>query len=147
MKPIYRFFISFFYIGYISNCPGSLASMVALIIFFYIPNILMIQFIILFVMILLGFFVCYDYSKNHSIKDPSFIVIDEVSGMFLSLFMLPKSLYLYALAYILFRFFDIYKPGIINYSQSWNRGIGIMMDDLLSGLITVIIIWGIYLCL
>mgnify|MGYP001054874121 FL=1 len=75
------------------------------------------------------------------IKDPSFIVIDEVAGMSLSLFMVPKELYLYVLAFILFRIFDIYKPLVIDKSQKFNFGIGIMLDDLLAGLFTSIIIW------
>ena len=49
------------------------------------------------------------------------------------------------LAFLIFRFLDIIKPSIINRSQYFDYGIGIMLDDILSGLITLLILSGIYL--
>ena len=136
-----HFIISFCYVGYIKYAPGSVSSLLFLIIFYFIPNNIISQSILLFSVCLLGFTLCYYYSKNSVIKDPSFIVIDEVAGMSLSLFMIPKEIHLYILAFILFRIFDIFKPGIIDKSQKVNFGIGIMLDDLLAGLLTVTILW------
>ena len=136
-----HFIISFCYVGYIKYAPGSVSSLLFLIIFYFIPNNIISQSILLFSVCLLGFTLCYYYSKNSVIKDPSFIVIDEVAGMSLSLFMVPKEIHLYIIAFILFRIFDIFKPGIIDKSQKVNFGIGIMLDDLLAGLLTVAILW------
>ncbi len=140
-----HFIISFCYVGYIKYAPGSVSSLLFLIIFYFIPNNIISQSILLFSVCLSGFTLCYYYSKNSVIKDPSFIVIDEVAGMSLSLFMVPKEIHLYILAFILFRIFDICKPGVIDKSQKVNFGIGIMLDDLLAGLFTIIIIWTIIL--
>ena len=140
-----HFIISFCYVGYIKYAPGSVSSLLFLIIFYFIPNNIISQSILLFSVCLLGFTLCYYYSKNSVIKDPSFIVIDEVAGMSLSLFMVPKEIHLYILAFILFRIFDIFKPGIIDKSQKVNYGIGIMLDDLLAGLFTIVILWTIIL--
>ena len=134
--------ISFFYIGYIKYAPGTISSFFSLIIFYFIPNSIITQTIFLITICLMGFILCYYYSKNNIIKDPSFIVIDEVAGMSVSLFMLPKELHVYILAFILFRIFDIFKPGLIDKSQELNFGIGIMLDDLLAGLLTVTILWN-----
>ena len=141
MNFLNQFIISFFYVGYIKYAPGTISSVLFLIIFYFIPNNIVTQSILLFSICLLGFTLCYYYSKNSVIKDPSFIVIDEIAGMSLSLFMVPKEIHLYIIAFILFRIFDIFKPGIIDKSQKVNFGIGIMLDDLLAGLLTVTILW------
>ena len=146
MKFLYEFLISFFYIGYIKYAPGSLVSLVVLIGYYFIPNIISVQLFLLCFICILGFYLCYYHSRNSSIRDPQHIVIDEVSGMTLCLFMLPKQLDLYILSFILFRFFDIYKPSIINKSQNINFGVGIMVDDLISGFFTMSIVWSVHLC-
>ena len=144
MKRI-DFLISGFYIGYIKYAPGSIASFLALLVYYFIPNILFYQILILLLLIVLSFYLCFIYSKNSIIKDPSYIVIDEIVGMYIAVFMLPKLILLYSIAFLLFRFLDISKPFFIDKSQNLNYGIGIMMDDILSGMIALLICWSIYL--
>lgn len=142
---IIDFIISGFYIGYIKFAPGTISSLLFLIIYFFIPNIYLYQISLLIFLLILGFYLCFIFSKNSIVKDPPYIVIDEITGMYISIFMLPKSLLLYSIAFVLFRFFDIYKPSIINKSQNLNYGIGIMLDDIISGIFTLVICWSIYL--
>jgi len=142
---IINFLISGFYIGYIKYAPGTIASFLAILIYYFIPNIFLYQLLILILLMIISFYLCFLFSKSSLIKDPSYIVIDEISGMFISIFMLPKSIFLYSIAFLLFRFFDIYKPSIINKSQKLNFGIGIMLDDILAGIISLIICWSIYI--
>ena len=73
-------------------------------------------------------------------KDPSEIVIDEVSGMWIALFLIPQNWLLFLIGFMLFRFFDIEKPFIINKVQYYPGGIGIMADDILAGIFTCIIL-------
>ena len=140
-----NFFISGFYIGYVKYAPGSLASIISIIFFFFIPNIIFYNIIVLIFLLIVGFYLCFVFSKNSSENDPSYIVIDEIVGMYISVFMLPKIIYLYIIAFILFRFFDIYKPGIIYKSQRLKYGLGIMIDDVISGILSLLICWSIYL--
>ena len=140
MNFTYNFLISFFYVGYVKYAPGTIASLIMLIIFFFIPNVFEIQLSILTLLLLLGFILCYYHSKISLEKDPSFIVIDEIVGMSISLFMLPKIFILYLISFILFRCLDIFKPFFINKSQKIDIGIGIMLDDIISGIITLCII-------
>jgi phosphatidylglycerophosphatase A len=73
-------------------------------------------------------------------KDPSRIVIDEIVGMWISLLALPSG-WLYMLAaFILFRFFDIYKPLLIRKMEKLKGGWGIMMDDVLAGIYANVVI-------
>ncbi len=135
--------LTFFFIGCLTPFPGTLASFVTLIIYFIIPVYWHLYIFLL--LLILGFVSCYLYSKSFDEKDPSFIVIDEAIGMSLSLLFLPKNFFVYGLAFLLFRYFDIIKPSIINHSQNIDYGIGVIMDDLMAGLFVFMIMHGIYL--
>ncbi|MEL6867415.1 MAG: phosphatidylglycerophosphatase A, partial [Bacteroidota bacterium] len=68
--------------------------------------------------------------------DPSKVVIDEMAGMWISLLWLPFSPLLLLLAFLLFRAFDIGKPFYIRQMEKLPSGWGIMMDDVLAGVYT-----------
>lgn len=70
-------------------------------------------------------------------KDPSSVVIDEVAGVLIALgFVARRSVRAQALAWVLFRAFDIVKPGPIDDLQHLEpEGVGIMADDLAAGLL------------
>ncbi len=72
-------------------------------------------------------------------KDPSKVVIDEVSGMCISLLFIPVLLKYVIVALVLFRFFDIVKPLFVRKMENLPAGWGIMMDDVLSGVYANII--------
>ena len=67
-------------------------------------------------------------------NDPSEVVIDEVAGFLLTLFLLPCSWLSLGSGFVLFRLFDILKPYPVRQSESLRGGFGIVMDDLLAGL-------------
>ena len=140
MNFIYKSIITFFFVGNIQFAPGTIASMFAMLVWFFIPLNLFIQLSIILILLFLSLFLCYIHSIKSDIEDPSYIVIDEVIGMFISLFMLPKQLSFYLLAFMLFRIFDILKPSIIYNAQDLKYGVGILADDILAGLFTIIIL-------
>ena len=85
-------------------------------------------------------------------KDPRQIVIDEVLGQAMPLILLvylssknliniPIEIY-YLLSFILFRFFDIVKPFPVSYFDKQHKNFfGIIMDDIMAGLYTMLIIY------
>lgn len=76
-------------------------------------------------------------------KDPSKVVIDEMVGVWIPLLVVPDNDYKYGYAvaaFILFRLFDIFKPLGIRNMEKFKGGIGIMMDDILSGIYSLIIL-------
>jgi phosphatidylglycerophosphatase A len=101
--------------------------------------------IILGLLFILGWLSSYQLLKNSSYQDndPSYIVIDEVVGMWLTVLLLmifyPPSWNLYGLSFITFRIFDIFKPwpiGWIDHSFAKHRSLaalGIMIDDIIAG--------------
>lgn len=135
---------SFFYIGYLPVAPGTWASLLAVIIWLILPvQSITIQIIIVSSAFLVGMYVA-DISENEAgIDDPSFIVIDEVAGMWLALMLLPRLPYpqyfgLVLSAFLVFRFFDITKLFPINKLDQISGGFGIMMDDIAAGLLTAV---------
>lgn len=133
--------LSFFYVGYCKYAPGTIASILAAIIWFLLPLSFLQQFIVICTISLLGFLLCFLVSKELNDPDPSYIVIDEVLGTFISLIFIPKTIPFYILAVIVFRFFDILKPSIIYHVENVEYGAGIMLDDILSGFFTFFIVY------
>lgn len=67
-------------------------------------------------------------------EDPSQVVIDEVAGYLLTLFLLPINWITLTAGFFLFRFFDILKPWPVNRAEQLKGGLGIVADDLLAGI-------------
>ena len=136
-----RLISTFFYLGNIPIFPGTIASLATLILWSFISlDSLLIRFFILLVIIFCGFIAIKLSLPSFEEEDPQAIVIDEVVGMSIPLLFILDNLFISILAFILFRIFDIFKPSIIYYSQSLKEEYGILMDDILSGLITTLII-------
>jgi phosphatidylglycerophosphatase A len=72
--------------------------------------------------------------------DSSRVVIDEVAGMSMSLLWLPIHWKYIIAAFVLFRFFDIYKPFFISELENIKGGWGVMLDDVLAGVYTNLIL-------
>ncbi len=76
-------------------------------------------------------------------KDPQFVVIDEVSGQFLTylLALAPLNWKYLLLGFILFRGFDTWKPFPARQAESLPGGWGIMADDWMAGVYAAMGIW------
>jgi phosphatidylglycerophosphatase A len=66
--------------------------------------------------------------------DSNRVVVDELLGMSVSMFLLPVNWKYIGLAFLLFRFFDIVKPLYIRKAEALPGGWGVMADDLLAGI-------------
>ena len=73
-------------------------------------------------------------------NDPGIIVIDEFVGQWISLLFLPRILWIYVAAFMLFRIFDILKPFPANDSQKLKHGWGVMIDDVIAGIYTNLVL-------
>ena len=138
---IYKIFSTWFYLGTFKYFPGTIGSIASLpfaaLIVNYGGNYLLIFFTIIFFFI--GVKISDKYSKLIDKKDPSEIVIDEVVGQWLVLIFVPLDLKLYILALVIFRFFDIFKPWPIKLlEKKYDGGFGIMVDDILAAIYSVI---------
>jgi phosphatidylglycerophosphatase A len=87
-----------------------------------------------------GFWGAELYARQLKAKDPSECVIDEVAGQLIACAFAPRTLVFYAIAFALFRLFDIVKPWPISAAERLPGGLGIMADDVLAGVIAGILI-------
>jgi phosphatidylglycerophosphatase A len=73
-------------------------------------------------------------------KDPGAIVIDEVAGMALSVLVFPLTPAVLIAGFLLFRVFDVVKPAPARQSQNLPGGVGVMIDDLIAGAYTILVL-------
>jgi phosphatidylglycerophosphatase A len=82
-------------------------------------------------------------------KDPSCIIVDEIAGFMIANFLNQPKFTSVALAFILFRFFDIVKLFPANQAEVLPGGFGIVLDDVVAGLYAFLIVypfahWGFF---
>ncbi len=144
-KKIYTAIATVFGVGRFPVAPGTIASVIALPLAWLIATAggnwgrLWLLMAAIFVNAL-GCWACELYSNETKVKDPSECVIDEVAGQWIACAFAPTSLFAYAIAFILFRLFDILKPWPASAAERLPGGLGIMADDVVAGLMAGVII-------
>ena len=128
--------------GYSPVAPGTVGSLVAAVAIWLLPFTTVRLAVTLLVVTLIGIWAGSRVERALGRKDPSVIVIDEVAGMLLSVIGLPRSIPVLVTAFLLFRLFDIWKPFPARESQALTGGMGVMVDDLIAGLYTLILVMG-----
>ena len=140
MKKIYYILATFFYIGRFPLGPGTLASLVSLPLYYFMEKYTILYIIVLALIIFIGVVASYSVAVESGDEDPSYVVIDEVAGMGMALLFAQRSIIYFAAAFILFRALDIFKAPFIRKVEHIGFGIGIMLDDILSGIIAMVIV-------
>lgn len=139
-----------FYTGYIPIASGTFGSMIAILIYL-IPGFENLYIIIPFIIIfyLYGLFISSKFEIIYG-KDPSQCTVDEIVGTWIALIALPKTILITFTSFIIWRALDIIKPFPANKSENLSGGFGIMTDDVISGLYSLLIlhfivyIFGVY---
>ena len=144
-----RLIVTFFYIGYAKIAPGSIASLVTTLMFYFFAKHLVSYLFIIIILItsILAFFAVSIYTYELSEKDRSEIVIDEVIGQSIALLPLlffeqtnPPQLFMCIISLLFFRFFDIVKPYPINKFDRMNNTFGVIFDDILAGILSALLL-------
>ena len=134
-----KFIGSGFYTGYSPLISGTVGSLAALIIYL-IPGFEQLFIIIPATMIFMvyGIYLGNKFEAEYG-KDPAQCTVDEVVGMWISLVALPKTVGIVAAAFFLWRILDIIKLPPARILERLKGGLGIMIDDVISGIYTLII--------
>jgi len=112
---------------------GSLAALPLLIPFLYLPPATLLIAAVLASVI--GIYLCGKTADDMQVHDHGSIVWDEVAGILLTFLWVPLSLWTVVAGFLLFRFFDIVKPWPIGPVDKYvSGGLGIMLDDIIAGL-------------
>ena len=143
MKPINLFekiIGSGLFTGYIPVASGTFGSLIAIVIY-WIPGFEQIHIILPSIVILFiyGVYVSSKFEKVYG-KDPSQCTVDELVGTWISLIAIPKSILLTRTSFFIWRALDIIKPFPARSSEKLPGGWGIMIDDVISGFYSVILV-------
>jgi phosphatidylglycerophosphatase A len=124
-----------FGVGYSPIAPGTLGTLVAIPVYYFLSEIPS----PLYEITLVGFFFLAVWvSQTAEIffgkKDDQRIVIDEMMGFLITMLWVPKTILLIILGFSLFRLFDILKPFPIRHLEKRVKGgLGIVLDDVMAG--------------
>ena len=153
IKNFNYLFVTFFGLGSIRYAPGTITSLITTILlfsFFHIinlpKNIILIFLIFIF---LYAFYAVAEYIKDAKNKDPKEVVIDEVIGQSIPIYLYEtahgviknsqEAFLFYIYIFILFRFFDIKKPFPINiFDEKFKNSFGVIIDDIIAGFYVVL---------
>lgn len=125
--------------------PGTVGSLLALPLAWLTRDFgLAVQIATAFALFLSGVWICGESARRIGMHDHGGIVWDEITGMYATLLVAPPTIAAWALAFGLFRAFDIVKPWPIrDLDHRLRGGLGIMLDDLAAALYAVILL-GLY---
>ncbi|GAA7056217.1 phosphatidylglycerophosphatase A [Helicobacter pylori] len=130
-------FLTLFFSGYSKKAPGTIGSLVALLL--GLPVLIFSANTLFLGAILIGLIAIAQIDKEEEeskIHDSSYIVIDELVGMWLAMAISGLSLAGVILSFIFFRIYDITKPSLIGkIDKEVKGGLGVVADDALAGVL------------
>ena len=127
--------------GLAPKAPGTFGSLAGLILWVPLSALPLTLYATLVVCAgVLGIYICDRVSSDMKVHDHSAIVWDEFVGLWIGLFALPLNWTTAVLGFAFFRLFDIWKPWPIGQlDRNMKGGLGIMLDDVLAGAYTLIV--------
>lgn len=150
-----RWLAAWFGAGFLSPAPGTWGTLAAL------PFALGLHLIGGFAALaagtvavfVLGWWVARVHTAGSADPDPSWIVIDEVAGMWLALWPVSLGAQMagvpmtalwpgWVTAFVAFRLFDIWKPGPVGWADRMHSPLGLMLDDLIAGAMAAGVVVG-----
>ena len=155
IKKFNTLFVTMFGLGRIKTFPGTIGSLVTIIILYILfhtlnisSNLILLGLIIIFIY---SFSAVASHTENSENKDPKEIVIDEFIGQSIPICLyeiahettkeFTQVLTFYFIMFILFRIFDIAKPYPVSYyDKNFKNSFGVIMDDVCAGLYVVAVL-------
>ena len=159
MHTLISIICTVFYVGLIPFAPGTFGSIAGVFFAYLLDFNVFTLFVSSAILFIVGYIFSDIYAQKKSDHDPKEVVIDEVVGVFIAImicvwfaefvgyyerktvgfllthYQLYSDLIIAFIAFVLFRLFDIIKPGIIGkIDRHTEGGMGIMLDDVVAGL-------------
>lgn len=135
--------------GFSRLAPGTAGALVATLGWLALSYFVSATFLLIITILLIGVFTILGIMAGDKLEpfwgeDSQRIVVDEMVGVWIALLAVPGNDLIYAAAaFVLFRLFDIFKPLGIRRMESFKGGVGVMMDDILAGVYSCVLLIGV----
>ncbi len=129
---------SFGYVGYAPVASGTVASAVAVVLYYFVPflqlNLILIG--VALALVIVGLKATTVILRSSQISDPSYVVYDEVVGQWIALLspIYQGNLIFILFSFLLFRTFDILKPFPASYFDRKSGAVDVLMDDVVAAI-------------
>ena len=151
MNKIISIFTTLFGIGYSPIVPGTIGSIFSIVFLYFLIKFVSYSFLVIIFLIIIftSLKLIEKYSNLLKSHDSSTIVIDEFLGIFLIILFydylkFTNDFIMFLLILILFRFFDVLKVFPINWvDKHIKNSFGVVLDDLLAGVYSIIVLYSI----
>lgn len=125
--------------------PGTMGSLAAIPFWWLMARLTQdLYSLIVLLGISLGVYLCHRTAKDMGVHDHGSIVWDEFIGMWITLMAIPAHTWQWVLAgFVIFRIFDMWKPWPIRwFDRNVHGGMGIMVDDIIAGVISAALLYA-----
>ena len=131
--------------GAAPKAPGTWGTLAAVLIYWPLSQLSPEHYLLmLLVTSVMGIYICGQTARDLGVHDHGSIVWDEFVGFWITMFAAPVGWVWVAVGFVLFRFFDIIKPWPISWiDKKITGGFGIMLDDVIAGVMAAVVLQGI----
>lgn len=126
--------------------PGTFGTLFGLFIAWLIHPLPIVAYVVIVILLnLLGIWLCGRTNHDFGTEDHPAAVFDEIAAFPIVMIGIPFHWYYVLLGFVLFRFFDIFKPGPIGWiEKKVTGGVGVMLDDIAAALASLVILWIVF---
>ena len=130
--------------GAAPKAPGTCGTLVAVILYWPLSQLNLNQYLLMvLVTCVVGIYLCGKTAEDLGVHDHGSIVWDEFAGFWITMIAAPVGWVWVLIGFVLFRFFDIIKPWPINWiDKKVTGGVGIMLDDVVAGVMAALVLQG-----
>lgn len=130
--------------GAAPKAPGTCGTLVAVILYWPLSQLNLNQYLLMvLVTCVVGIYLCGKTAEDLGVHDHGSIVWDEFAGFWITMIAAPVGWVWVLIGFVLFRFFDIIKPWPINWiDRKVTGGLGIMLDDVVAGVMAALVLQG-----
>jgi len=131
--------------GAAPKAPGTWGTLAAVLIYWPLSQLSPDHYLLmLLVTSVMGIYICGQTARDLGVHDHGSIVWDEFVGFWITMFAAPVGWVWVVVGFVLFRFFDIIKPWPISWiDKKITGGFGIMLDDVIAGVMAAVVLQGI----
>lgn len=142
LDPLVVFISTGFGLGRVPAAPGTFGTLAGLPLIWVMTLLTpMVSGFFLVCLVLASICLAHRAESLMNAKDPGAIVIDEMAGYCVTMSLVPVGIASLAAGFLVFRWFDIVKPGPVRYfEENFSGGAGVVLDDIMAGVMAALVL-------